>query len=319
MKCVYPARVNTFFMKTDFQLKSRYDGLNLSAVVVEPDQHDPEAVVQIAHGLCGCKERYLPFMEYMADHGVACVACDHRGHGKSLKSSRDLGYMQGGYMALVEDMKQLTDWAAGHFNGAPIVLLGHSMGSLAARVYIRKYDWELAGLVLCGTPGYNGMARMAMLLTGFMCMFKEGRMKPAYLQEYASSRFNKKFASEGRLAWMCSDPVVRNEVVSNPSNDYSITVNMMHNLLSMMVNTHSQRGWMVLNPELPVTFLSGEDDPVMGGEEKLHDAARMMAGLGYNNVTAAIFSDMRHEILNEVDKELVWDDILNFVKDISSK
>lgn len=312
-------RVNTFFMKTDFQLKSRYDGLNLSAVVVEPDQRDPEAVIQIAHGLCGCKERYLPFMEYMADHGVACVAADHRGHGKSLMSSRDLGFMQGGYMALVEDMKQLTDWTAGHFSGVPIVLLGHSMGSLAARIYIRKYDWELAGLILCGSPGYNGMAPVAMLLTGFMCMFNDGRMRPAFLQEYASSRFNKKFASEGRLAWMCSDLQERNKVISNPLNDYPITTNMMHNLLSMMVMTHSRHGWAVLNPDMPVAFISGEDDPVMGGEKKLHDAAKLLAKLGYTNVTAAIFSDMRHEILNELDKELVWDDIINFIKNISSK
>ena len=86
-----------------------------------------------------------------------------------------------------------------------------------------------------------------------------------------------------------------------------------------MVKTYSKHGWAVLNPELPVAFLSGEEDAVMGGEKKLHDAARMMAGLGYNNVTAAIFSDMRHEILNEADKEIVWDDILDFIKKIPSK
>ena len=73
------------------------------------------------------------------------------------------------------------------------------------------------------------------------------------------------------------------------------------------------------NPELPVAFLSGEDDAVMGSEKKLHDAAKVMAGLGYSNVSAAIFSEMRHEILNEVDKELVWNDILNFIRNISSK
>ena len=319
MKCVYPARVNTFFMRTDFQLKSRYDGLNLSAMVVEPEQHDPEAVVQIAHGLCGNKERYIPFMEYMADHGVACVACDHRGHGKSVGSGEDLGYMRGGYMALVEDMKQLTDWTASRYHDIPIVLLGHSMGSLAARMYIRKYDWELSGLILCGNPGYNNMAPVAMLATGFLCLFKDGRIRPVFLQEYASSRFNRKFASEGRLAWLCSDPAVRKGMMSNPGNDYPVTANMMHNLLSMMVKTHSQQGWMVLNSELPVAFLSGEDDPVMGGENKLHDAAKLMTKVGYNNVTAAIFSEMRHEILNEVDKEIVWNDILDFIKKIPSK
>ena len=68
------------------------------------------------------------------------------------------------------------------------------------------------------------------------------------------------------------------------------------------------------NPKLPVAFLSGADDPCMGGEKKLHDAAKMMYLMGYHNVTAAIFTDMRHEILNEVDKKVVWDDVLNFIR-----
>lgn len=306
-------------MKTELKLKSIFDGMNLSAVVVEPEHQRPEAVLQIAHGLCGYKEKYIPFMEYMADHGVACVACDHRGHGASVRSREELGYMDGGYVALVEDMKFVTDWAAHHFGGIPIVLLGHSMGSMAARIYMKKYDWELSGLILCGSPGYNKMAYAAMLLTGFMCMFNEGRMKPAFLQEYTSSFFNRRFSSEGEGAWVCSDPEVRKNMLSNPLSNYHITMNMMHNLLQMMVQVYSRRGWRIMNPDVPVAFLSGEDDAVMGGEWKLHSAARLMADLGYKNVTAAIFSEMRHEILNEVEKELVWDDILDFIRKISMK
>ena len=307
------------FMKTDLKLKSSVDGMSLSAVLVEPDQQKPEAVLQIAHGLCGCKERYMQFMKYMADHGVACVACDHRGHGGSVRKKSDLGYMDGGYKALVEDMKMVTDWTAKHFHDVPIVLLGHSMGSMAARIYAKKYDWELSGMILCGSPGYNNMARSAMLLTGFLCLFNDGRMRPIFLQEYISSRFNRKFVSEGHLAWICSDPEVRKDMLSNSLTNFPLTANMMHNLLGMMVQTYSRRGWNMLNPELPVTFLSGENDATMEGEKKLHDAAKMLARLGYNNVSAAIFSDMRHEILNEVDKEVVWDDILCFIRKIPSK
>lgn len=306
-------------MKTDLKLKSAFDGMEVSAVVVEPEQQKPEAVLQIAHGLCGCKERYIPLMEYMSEHGVACVACDHRGHGESVRTRRDLGYMQGGYTAVVEDMKLVTDWSVKHFGDIPIVLLGHSMGSMAARIYAKKYDWELSGLILCGSPGYNYMAPAAMLLTGFLCLFNEGRTRQVFLQEYTSSHFNRRFSSEGQMAWVCSDIAARNEMMSNPLTNYTLTANMMHNLLGMMVQTYSRRGWKVLNPDLQVTFLSGADDPIMGSEKKLHDAAKMMAALGYRNVSAALFSDMRHEILNEVDKEIVWNDILNFIRDISSK
>ena len=114
-------------MNTNFTLDSAYDGLHLSVLMVRPEG-EPSAVLQLSHGMCGCKERYLPFMEYMSDHGVACVASDHRGHGASVLSKDDLGYMySGGYVALVEDMKMVSDWTRKRFPDVPLFLLGHSM------------------------------------------------------------------------------------------------------------------------------------------------------------------------------------------------
>lgn len=78
-----------------FKLKSRHDGLDISVLVMRP-AGKVRAVLQIAHGMCGSKERYISFMAYMASHGVVCVAHDHRGHGQSILSSDDLGYMYEG-------------------------------------------------------------------------------------------------------------------------------------------------------------------------------------------------------------------------------
>ena len=140
-------------MKTNFTLGSAYDGLRLGLVAISPDGSEPAAVLQLSHGMCGCKERYIPFMEYMADHGVACVACDHRGHGESVRTKDDLGYMyKGGYTALVEDMKLVSDWTAGAFPDTPLVLLGHSMGGMLAP-RIECCGGDFAGLILlAGSP-----------------------------------------------------------------------------------------------------------------------------------------------------------------------
>ena len=306
-------------MKTYFTLNSAYDGLTLSVMVVKPDEK-PEAVLQIAHGMCGCKERYLDFMEYMSDHGVACVACDHRGHGASIKAVDDLGYMyKGGYKALVEDLKLVSDWTSEAFPDTPLVLLGHSMGSMAARIYAKKYDGVLSGLILVGSPGYTSMAKLAMLLTGLLSSFNDGRMRPAFIQESISAMYNKRFSSEGPLAWVCSDSEVRQRMLDNPKTNFIFTANGLHNLMKMMVETHSGDGWVMSNPKLHVVFISGGDDPCMGGERKLHSAATMMYRLGYHNVSSAIFTDMRHEILNEKEKKIVWDDILQFIMEIPSK
>lgn len=312
-------RINTFFMKRNFILDSAYDGVPLSVMIVSPDKR-PYAVLQLSHGMCGCKERYVPFMEYMADHGIACVACDHRGHGASIKSDDDLGYMyKGGYIALVEDMKLVSDWAVHEFPETPLILLGHSMGSMAARIYAKKYDSVLSGMILCGSPGYEPMARLAVLLTGFLCLFNDGRFRPAFMQRMVSSKYNRAYAAEGELAWVCSDPAVCKEMRDNPRTNFIFTANGLHNLLKMMLDTYSVRGWLMGNPKLPIAFLSGGDDSCMNGEKSLHDAALVMYDLGYHQVTSAIFTNMRHEILNEVEKEIVWADILDFIMKIQSK
>ena len=82
-------------MKDVFTLISSFDGLPLSVSVIRPDG-PVKAVVQLAHGMRGCKERFLPVMEYLAGKGYACVANDHRGHGASLRAPEDLGYMYKG-------------------------------------------------------------------------------------------------------------------------------------------------------------------------------------------------------------------------------
>lgn len=100
--------------------ESAYDWLSISVAAVYPENH-PKAVLQISHGMCGCKERFLPLMEYMAAHGVSCVANDHRGHGLSVKNEKDRGYMyKGGYKSLADDMKMVTDWTRKSFEDVPV-------------------------------------------------------------------------------------------------------------------------------------------------------------------------------------------------------
>ena len=83
-------------MTERFTIRSDADSLDISVMTVAPEEGSIKAVLQLSHGMCGCKERFMPFMEYMARNGIMCVANDHRGHGESVRTSRDLGYMYEG-------------------------------------------------------------------------------------------------------------------------------------------------------------------------------------------------------------------------------
>ncbi|MBO7192215.1 MAG: alpha/beta fold hydrolase [Bacteroidales bacterium] len=300
-------------MSEKFTLHSVYDGLDISVLVTRPESV-PVAVLQLAHGMRGHKERFLPFMEYLSSNGVVCVANDHRGHGESVFGPQDRGYMySGGYVALVEDMKMVTDWAHKEYPGLPVFILGHSMGSLAVRTYLKTYDDSVAGVILCGSPSYNPITPVAIEMAYFLSLFKGGRMRPVMIQNLISRMYNRHFSSEGRDAWVCSDPAVRKAFADNPMSDFRFTSNALFALLNMMKETYSENGWCMKNPELPIYFVSGADDPCMRGETAFHDSAWHMAHLGYKDVTAAIYSEMRHEILNEIDKRDVWEDVLEHI------
>jgi len=300
-------------MISTMTMRSAFDDLDISVVVVRPED-EPRAVLQVSHGMCGCKERFLPFMEYMAGRGVVCVAGDHRGHGGSVKSSDDLGYMyKGGYQALVGDMRMITDWIHNEYPGKPLYLLGHSMGSLATRVYAKEDDSAIDGLIVCGSPSWNPMTWVGLALTSTMCLLGMSRFRMDATQRVASRRYNRRFASEGDQAWTCSDPQVRKSLMENPLCNFAMTADGSRCLMNLMVETYDGSVWAMKNPRMPVIFISGEDDPVMISEKKFHKAAQNLCDRGYMNVTSAIYPAMRHEVLNEIGKEDVWNDILDFM------
>lgn len=296
-------------------IASVYDGLNISFMVERP-QVAPKAVLQLVHGMCGCKERFEPLMKYLADNGIVCIASDVRGHGASIRTHDDLGYMyKGGYKALISDLRQVSEWGHSEFPKLPYFLLGHSMGSLAVRIYIRQDDTDISGVIVCGSPSWNPLSVVAKWLTGVGCAFGLGHNRPRILQNITSDRLNSRFAAEGPLSWTCSDPDVRKRNRENPLCNFRFTMNGTYNLMAMMEATYNSDSWHISNPQMRVIFMSGSDDPCMISEQKFHRSAYQMLKAGYQNVSSVLYPNMRHEVLNEVDKMVVWKDILAFIEE----
>ncbi len=295
------------------QIKSRYDGLEISTLIVRPEGR-PKAVLQISHGMCGSKERYMPFMEFMSMNGIACIANDHRGHGESILYDDDLGYMyEGGAEALVDDMMLVSEYVCEMFPDSPLFLLGHSMGSLAARACIRRDDSRYCGLVLCGSPSTSSLVPVIGRTLSFLCRCGLGHFRPRIVPAMVSDWYNRHFLQEGHQSWTCSDPAVRNSFRSNPKNNFRFTLNGSKCLMELMQAAYDSDEWSLNSPFMPVTFLSGEDDPVTGGRSGMMKAVDTMRKAGYRYISMKTYQAMRHEILNETGRDQVWHDILDFI------
>ena len=307
-----------------FEHVSETDGLVLSAVRTEPERaEDIRGTVLIVHGMCEHKGRYEPVMEFLATHGYLAIAYDHRGHGESVKEEGDLGYLyDGGYEAMIEDMHEMVGEArkyAAERTGRedlPLTVLAHSMGTLVARCYLRKYDSELDRLVLCGCPSKRGGTRAGLALLKVLKIFKGERGRSKLADVIVGGGYDKKFKKENvKYAWVNSDP---NEVKlynEDPLCGYTFTLNGYENLVKLMMLTYRDSDQKPGNPELPVRFFSGSEDPCAITHDKLRAAAKFLRRQGYKNVKVRIYPGMRHEILREREKAEVFAGLIWFLED----
>lgn len=297
------------------ELISKQDGLQLSLLLVMPEE-DIKGVVQIAHGMSENKERYLPFMEFLADHGYAAIINDHRGHGASVRTKEDLGYFYNtGKKGIVEDLHQVTCWAKEEFPGKPFFMLGHSMGTLVARNYIKYYDYELDKLILTGPPCKNPAVDMGLMLARLQKKLKGDHYRSREIQSMAFDGFKKKFKEESsNSCWICSDKKIVDAYDASQLCGFTFTTDGFESLFLLMKGAYSKKDWKLQKKELPVLFLGGSEDPCIGNGRKFVQEMQFLKQVGYLNVTGKTYTDMRHEILNEKGKEEVFSNILMYLE-----
>lgn len=303
-------------MKEQYEkLCSCVDGLNLELLTVIPDGNI-QGILQIHHGMSEYKERYLPFMRFMATHGYVAVIHDCRGHGKSVCSDKDLGYMYGQRgKELAKDTYGILREMKKRWPQVPVVLLGHSMGSLVVRTFLKQYDKEIDRLVVCGSPGKNPLLGVGKLLAAAEGRIWGSRHRAKLIEFLSFGPYAWKFAGEkSRFAWCCADPAVVEQYDASPYCGFTFTVDGYQTLFSLMEETYSMRGWNCENPDLPILFVAGREDCCTGGAKGFDQAVSHMRRVGYRKVSAKRYDGMRHEILNEREKQQVYRDILRFAK-----
>lgn len=297
--------------ETNFQITSEQDELLIDLLTVVPKGIQPKAVLQISHGMCEHKERYLEFMRYLAGLGYISVINDHRGHGKSVKSDEDLGYFYpAGGQGLVEDLHQITLFIKEKYPELPIFLFGHSMGSLAVRAYIKDYDADINGLIVCGCPSENPGLELGIKIIDFFIKKKGEKARVDLITRMVVGEFDMKFLHERTPnAWICSNKKVVDAYNADPLCNFTFTLNGYKALLYLMSTVYIKEGWKVNNSDLPIRFISGSDDPCLINQKKFTDAVNFLKYSGYKTVSYRLFEGMRHEILNETDKQIVFEDI----------
>ena len=289
----------------NFKLVSDCDGLKLDVTMFVPKKI--KGIVQLSHGMVECKEYYYDFMRYLTTNGYVTIINDHRGHGKSVKSDDDLGYFYDETAEyIVEDLHQITKYVKDKFPGKKVILFGHSMGSLVLRKYIKKYDYEIDKLIVCGSPSENKLAGFGVNLTKIFKKIKGEKYRSDFLNRLSGLPDKDK-------SWLSKDSDYVNKYMNDKYCSFVFTTNGFMNLTKLMVDVYSKKNWVLKNKDLPIFFIAGKEDLVIKNEKAWMKSIKFLKDIGYKNIEYKLYDDMRHAIVLEKNKELVYDDIMKFL------
>lgn len=295
-------------------IKSHDQKLELFLQIKEVE--NPKAIIQISHGMAEHKERYLEFMEYLNQKGYTTAIHDHRGHGQSIKQNNDLGYFYDNTgNEIVEDLHEVTLYLKKTYPNTPIYMFAHSMGTLVARNYLKKYDNQIDKLILSGPPAKRNLALPAIFLTLIISILKGPYHRSKLLDHLTFGNYNQKFKSENsKQAWITNSQTEQIKYKQDKLCGYTFTTNGFKNLYKLMYHCYQKNNWQKKNPNLPILFIAGENDPVIRNQKHFQNEIKFLNKIGYSHIQSKQYPNNRHEIINGKDKKQVRNDIINWIE-----
>lgn len=278
---------------------------SLAYTIYEPEG-EIKALVQLSHGMCEYIGRYREYAEHLCARGILLAGNDHPGHGESAASAEELGYFaeKDGVKLAVEGLRRMSELLLERYAGKPLILLGHSMGSFLARIYITEYSEYLAGAIIMGTGGPDAPTGLALLLADLIALIRGERHRSKLLCSIQQAGYLKRCGKGAdKNAWLTRDTAVVERYNNDKYCNYIFTVSGYRDLFRMLAEV-SDESWASSVPtDLPILLISGEDDPVGGYGKGVCKVAGALTHAGAGRLTTILIPGARHEILNETDRE----------------
>ncbi|WP_032121392.1 alpha/beta hydrolase [Clostridium amazonitimonense] len=291
-----------------------FKGKEISTYKWEADSSDSKVIIQIAHGMAETALRYERLAEKLVERGYTVYANDHRGHGLTAGNLEDLGYISedDGFYDMITDMHELTEIIKKENPGKPVVLFGHSMGSFLSQRYLQIYPEELSGLILCGSNGKpktivslgKGLAKMEMKRQG-------PKEKSDLMNKLSFGSFNKHFEpTRTEFDWLTRDNEEVDKYINDPYCGAVFTTSYYYYFLKGLKDIHKDENVQRTPSDVPIFIISGGEDPVGDYGEGIKNLINLYRDLGVQDLDSKIYEGARHEILNEINREEVMEDVL---------
>lgn len=300
----------------DFYFNSSTGKNKIHARMCVPDA-EPRAIVQIIHGIAEYIGRYDEFMSFLADNGIIAVGTDHLGHGKSIESEEQTGFFayDNGWDYVVRDEEVLRLAMHENYPELPIIVFGHSMGSFMTRTLLIRYPDAFNAAIISGTGNQgaalvNGGLFMGNLVTGL----RGAHHYSKFLNNLAFGSYNKIYENpKTEYDWLSRDEANVQKYIDDPLCGFIPSCSLFRDMMTGVKFITNKKNLTAMNKDMPVYFMSGDMDPVGECGKGVQKAYKNFLEVGMKDVSIKLYPGGRHEMLNEINKDEVYADILSWL------
>ena len=309
--------MNKRVVKNEFYYPSKDGATQIHAIEGIPDGK-VAAVLQMCHGMVEHIDRYDEFARFLAEKGYYVVGHDHLGHGKSVTSKDKLGFFHEskGNTYVIGDIHHLRKITKKKYKDVPYFMLGHSMGSFLLRQYLGLYGDGISGAIVMGTGSKSNLLLTAgKVLCRIIAFGKGWEYRSKLVNNMAFGGFNKKFSQETNGSdWLSRNPVNSQKYAKDPLCSFVFTVNAYYQMFCGILAVNHQEKNGKIPKTLPIFLVAGKDSPVGNFGKSVENIYKNYKSCGIEDVSMKLYENDRHEILNEVDRSLVFDDLLTWME-----
>lgn len=294
------------------QILAAEDGHKIHTQLWQPDG-DSAVTIQVVHGLGEHADRYARFAAAAVERGYTVCAHDHRGHGQHAEHP---GYfaVTKGWDCVVNDVDVVNEFVRQTLPGIPVVLLGHSMGSYIAQNFAMYHSARLAGLILSASAWPPKFKLLPAFIIAHVEAWRLGASANSrLLNKLGFSDFNKPFKpARTDLDWLTRDEDEVDKYIDDPLCGGPYTCGLWRDLFGGLLQIYSDNSLRRISTELPILITGGELDPV-GGDKGMGRLATHYAQTLHSRLKIRIYPEGRHEMLNEVNRDEVTQDWLDWI------
>ncbi len=279
---------------------------------------ETDAVVMIIHGMAEHGGRYDKFAKFLNGRGFSVYAPDLRGHGETIAEPSEQGFFaeENGWFRVVADLEEFVDVIREREGDKPIVVLGHSMGSLMARSLLILHPDLFHAAVLLGTAASPGLLGKAGRVLARIAVRKNGpRFPNKRLDQMSFGAYAKPFEpARTKFDWITRDPDEVDSYIDDPLCGFVMTSKFYIDLLDGLDFIHNRRKLLGMKMDLPVLILSGSRDPVGDMGKGVRKVAQMLKEAGMKRLDVELYEGARHNLVHETNHREVEEHIEAWIR-----